>query len=359
VSEPKTATAGPGPAAAEASVVFVVPEGSPPSGGDLYNRFLVQALRAEGFAVEITTLERLEAAAYGPGSEFWVDSLYIPGLGQKDPFGPDDRLFFIIHSLPSEDARFRRGRTGRADGLREIEDGLFDRAAGFLLTGPTTRDVLAARGFEGVPALVVPPAPCVRPKGPPATPRVFGGLIVSSLIHGKGVPEFLDALGREVRAGDAFSLRIAGRTDIEPETAAACLAAIERHPLLRRAVSHLGHISLEALRDEYGRSSALVCPSSSETFGMAFHEALAFGLPILAVRARYAEPFIEDGRTGHLFGSAAELAGGMLELVRKPGRVKDLARAAERARPKDATTWADAARSFLKQRGGCAKLPGV
>ena len=356
MSETKTTAGEPGPTAAKASVVFVVPRGLHPSGGDLYNQFLLRALGDAGFAVEVTTLEDLEPTAYGPGAEFWIDSLYIPALGETDPFGPDDRLFFIIHSFPSANPGLRRGR---AEWLREIEDGLFERAAGFLVTGPATGEALAARGFGGVPAFVVTPAPCVRPKGPRATPPVFRGLIVSSLIRGKGVPEFLDALGRDVRADDAFSLRIAGRTDIEPETAAACLAAIERHPLLRRTVSHLGHISLEALGEEYERSSALVCPSSSETFGMAFHEALAYGLPILAVRARYAEPFIEDGRAGLLFGNAADLAGGMLELVRKPGRLKDLARAASRARPADAYTWTDAARSFLKQHAGYAKVPQV
>jgi D-inositol-3-phosphate glycosyltransferase len=197
----------------------------------------------------------------------------------------------------------------------------------------------------------VPPAPCVRPKGPAVAPDVFDGLIVSSLIHGKGVPEFLDALGREVREKDRFSLRIAGRTDIEPGTAAACLAAVAAHPLLRESVRHLGFVPYEDLGTEYERSSALISPSASETYGMAFHEARAFGLPILAVRAPYSEPFIETGRTGLLFESSGELAEGMLELAREPERARDLAASAAAARPALSYTWDDAARSFLEQRG--------
>ncbi len=87
---------------------------------------------------------------------------------------------------------------------------------------------------------------------------------------------------------------------------------------------------------------------------MAFHEARAFGLPILAVRAPYSEPFIENGRTGLLFGSVAELAEGVLELVRQPGRLRRLAATAVESRPSIGYTWADAARSFLSQREGHA-----
>jgi glycosyltransferase involved in cell wall biosynthesis len=181
-------------------------------------------------------------------------------------------------------------------------------------------------------------------------PAAFSGLIVSSLIRGKGVPGFLEALGREVRAGDAFDIRIAGRTDIEPDTAAACLKAIGAHPVLKERVVHLGFIPYEEMGAEYERSSVLISPSPSETFGMAFHEARAFGLPIVAVRAPYSEPFITQGRTGLLFDSTAELALGALELVRKPERLRDLAAAAAESRTAVGTTWAGAARAFLSLR---------
>lgn len=339
-------------AAARGDIIFVVPPGRPPSGGDLYNRFLLRALGAEGFRVESTTLRRLAATGgYAPRTEFWLDSLYIREMVEADPFRPDDRVFFIIHSLPSADPGIS---PDTADKLRQAEDRLFARALGFLVTGPRTADALRERGFAAKPILFVPPAPCVLPKGPPVAPDIFTGLIVSSLIRGKGVPDFLEALGREVRATDVFAIRIAGRTDIEPETAAACLESIGVHPLLRERVVHLGFIPYEDLGGEYRQSSALISPSPAETFGMAFHEARAFGLPILAVRAPYSEPFIEDGRTGLFFESAAELAGGTLEVVRRPQRLRDLAAAAAERRPASAYTWADAARSFLGQRASYA-----
>jgi glycosyltransferase involved in cell wall biosynthesis len=339
-------------AAARGHIVFVVPPGRPPSGGDLYNRFLLRALGAEGFPVEKTTLAGLVAGAYPARAELWVDSLYIREMVEADPFRPGDRVFFVIHSLPSADPGLS---PAPAERLRRAENRLFAAASGFLVTGPRTTDALRDRGFADKPILCVPPAPCVLPKRPRAVPDVFTGLIVSSLIRGKGVPDFLEALGREVRTTDAFAVRIAGRTDIEPETAAACLKTIRAHPLLRKSVAPLGFIPYEELGGEYERSSALISPSPAETFGMAFHEARAFGLPILAVRAPYSEPFIEDGRTGLLFESAAELAAGTLELVRQPARVRNMAGAA--SRPAAVQTWADAARSFLSQRASCAIFP--
>ncbi len=333
----------------EVGVVFVLPPGEPPSGGDLYNRFLLGALRAGGFRFESKTLARLRPRAFPPRTEFWVDSLYIRDMAAADPLGPDDRLFFILHSLPSEDPGLPPGSAAM---LRRIEDRLFARASGFLATGPLTRETLRARGLSG-PIILVPPAPCVLPEGPHSAPAVFTGLIVSSLIRGKGVPDFLDALGREVRASDDFRIRIAGRTDIEPATAAACLEAVGAHPLLKERVVHLGFVPCEELGGEYERCSVLISPSSREGYGMAFHEARFFGLPIMAVRAPYSEPFIEAGRTGFLFGSGAELAGGVLDLVRRPERMSQLAARASESRPAAVYIWADAARSFLSQRNGC------
>ncbi|HSA96839.1 MAG TPA: glycosyltransferase, partial [Acidobacteriota bacterium] len=101
---------------------------------------------------------------------------------------------------------------------------------------------------------------------------------------------------------------------------------------------------------EYAASSVLISPSASETYGMAVHEARAFGLPVLALRAPYSEPYIESGKGGLLFGSLAALVRGTLDLARRPERLRALAAAAENSRPADAYAWADAARSFLSQR---------
>ena len=341
-----------------AGVVFVVPPGRPPSGGDLYNRFLFEALRAEGFHFETAPLEGPGLAAFEAFEEIWVDSLYIPKLtgALLGPTGRRPKVYLIVHYLPSEDPGIP---PGLASTLRTAEDRLFGLISGCLATGPPTRDRLRARGYTAGPVLLVPPAPCVLPQGPCLTPAVFTALIVASLIRGKGVPDFLDALARQVRSGDEFQVRIAGRTDLEPETADACLRKVAAHPLLRGRVTHLSHLSLEELGREYERSSVLVSPSPREGYGMAFHEARVFGLPVLARRAEYSEPYIEARRTGFLYDSAAELTRGMLDLVRQPERTDRLGAAARERQEAAAYTWRDAARAFLRQREACGIVPSV
>ena len=159
-------------AAARGDIVFVVPPGRPPSGGDLYNRFLLRALGAEGFPVETTTLAGLVTGAYPPRTEFWVDSLYIRELAAADPFRPEDRVFFIIHSLPSVDPGIS---PGAAEKLRRAEDRLFARASGFLVTGPRTADALRERGFAAKAHPHRPAGPVCLAEGPARGPGRLHG----------------------------------------------------------------------------------------------------------------------------------------------------------------------------------------
>jgi len=337
-------------------VVFVVPPGRPPSGGDLYNRFFLEALKDEGFRFETAVWEDAGLDAPAGAEEVWVDSLYIPRLAEalRDAPRRGPRIFLVVHSLPSEDPGLGPEAAG---GLRTVEDLLFARVTGFLATGRPTAESIGRRVGPAKPILLVPPALCVRPTGKVRVPDTCTGLIVSSLIRGKGVPAFLEALAGRVRPQDAFRLRVAGRTDIEPGTAAECLAAVRAHSGLRERVVHLGHLSLDEVAREYEGSSVFVSPSPREGHGMAFHEARAFGLPVLAIRAPYSEPFIAPGSTGFLYDSPDALARGLLGLVRRPERLRSLEAAARRRPARTDYLWPDAARSFLRQRTACAIVP--
>jgi glycosyltransferase involved in cell wall biosynthesis len=194
---------------------------------------------------------------------------------------------------------------------------------------------------------------------------------VSNLVRTKGVFEFLTRLGDRLAPGDEFRIRIAGRTDIEPAHAMACLRAIDTHVGLRGRVEFLGPVSLRRMKGLYERSSVFITASSLETFGMAAHEARAFGLPILGLRAPYLEDLVENGRTGSLGDTVEDLAVGALALIRAPERLAGMSRAAERAAVAhvdrmgrrsagDATapcgfdpryTWRDAATLFRRAAG--------
>ncbi len=336
-------------AAARAGAVFVVPTGVPPSGGDLYNRCLADALSRAGFRCRTVGPEAMPVGRALP-AELWVDGLFMGELeGRLAPARAGRDVFLIVHSLPSLDSALP-ARTARE--RRAAERRALDTASGFLVTSAYTRDVLRARGFRDRPIFVVPPATCViAPDGPRPTTR-FMGLVAGSLIPSKGILDYLAALRRLLRPPDDLTLRIAGRADIDPACASACLRTIETDPLLARAAVYLGPLPLERLRAEYAAANVFVSPSRTESYGMAFHDAMACGLPVLALRAPYSEPFIRHGRTGLLCPDAASLARATLSLARRPGRLAALARGADAARDERERrdyTWNDAALAFLDQ----------
>src|SRR5512137_2139830 len=122
-----------GASGAVAGVIFVVPPGRVPSGGDLYNRFLLEALRAEGLRFETAPLEEAGLAAFESFDEIWVDSLYIPELTGTlpSPGGRKPKVFLIVHYLPSEDPGVPPSRASK---LRAAEDRLFGLISGCLST---------------------------------------------------------------------------------------------------------------------------------------------------------------------------------------------------------------------------------
>lgn len=333
----------------ELNFVFVLPEDhASPSGGNLYNHFLLRALRDEGLSFETADLhEALNHAQRGAPGVYWVDSLYlscIDELVMKRSPGQD--IFFIVHHLPSlEPTRDEQVVTSS----EAQEQDILAQMTGFLVTSHFTKEVLVRRKLVSKPILVVPPALCLSPSGKKTEAAGFRGLMVSNLIRRKGILEFLEELGRRLSRGDRFKIQVAGRFDIEPCYAEACVGIVEDHPLLRRSITFLGALGLEKLRDLYEESTIFISSSRMETYGMSVHEAKSFGLPVLAFEAGFIRSHIIPGKNGYLYGSISELAEACIEFIRRPHKVEQLRSRAYRFRTLETYTWKDAARLFLKQ----------
>jgi glycosyltransferase involved in cell wall biosynthesis len=73
----------------------------------------------------------------------------------------------------------------------------------------------------------------------------------------------------------------------------------------------------DALPDFLSASDAVVLPSVREQFGQVLVEAMACGLPVVAVDAHGPAEIVDDGETGWLVGpdDAQELAGALAEVV--------------------------------------------
>jgi glycosyltransferase involved in cell wall biosynthesis len=276
-----------------------------------------------------------------------VDSLYLGDLvgpAEAGIFG--SRLFLIAHWIPSLEPGLS---PSEARERRRKEDVVFGRAAGFLATSDLTRDALRRRGGAGKPVIVVRPALAVVPRGRKPGSEGFRALMVSNLVRGKGVLEFLERFRKEAAGKETFLIRIAGRSDIDPAYARSCLGEIGR-PWPGGRVAFLGPKTSAGLKALYETSAVFVTASGTETYGMAFHEAMAFGLPILALRAPYNAAVPKGRGAVRLFDSVAALADGCAALI---GSAEELAGLREKAwagRTRGAYSWRDAARLFIHSR---------
>jgi glycosyltransferase involved in cell wall biosynthesis len=180
----------------------------------------------------------------------------------------------------------------------------------------------------------------------PTPPFVF--LMVGNLIPRKGVLELFECLAAQLAAAERLHLELAGRADLEPAYAQACLelAATDK---LRTIVRYLGPVPHARIGECYRRAAAFVSASKMETFGMALQEASAHGLPILAVDGGYTRQHFTPGENGLLFESAGALAQQLLVFAREPERMRALFADAQRLRVETDYTWARAAELFVRE----------
>lgn len=124
-------------------------------------------------------------------------------------------------------------------------------------------------------------------------------------------------------------------------------------PDLPDGATHLGLLGADRLAALYGRASVFALPTLREAFGLAFLEAMAFGLPVVAPRLEAIPEIVSDGESGLLVppGDADALARAIGELVGDPVRAR-LMGAAGRARAAERFGWDRvAARMLAVMRG--------
>ncbi len=109
------------------------------------------------------------------------------------------------------------------------------------------------------------------------------------------------------------------------------------------AVFH-GPLGREALAALYSRASVFALPTLREAFGLAFLEAMAFGVPVVAPRIEAIPEIVAHGGTGLLFPSrdGAALAQALSDLLDDPTRARRMGEAG-RVRVSEQFGWDRAA----------------
>ena len=314
------------------------------TGGYIYDRLIVEGLRAHGVEVEIVD-PRATTVACQRADVVLGDALCVREIGPLF-----DRLeglaprVLLVHHLPSWEIE----RTDREE-MRGQEARALAGSDHAIATSDVTRERLVGEGLAGRPASlsvdVVEPGADRLPRlarAPGAGGRVEL-LFVGSLVARKRVSLLLDAL--ESLPAPLPGLTLLGDAGREPEYARAIAERVEGSDALRSCVTIAGVAGDGALARWLSRADALVLPSSLEGYGMVLTEALHAGLPVIAARPAAIAAAIADHGAVLVFDDGHDLAQVLRRFVAEP-TLREAMRS--EAMAAELPTWAGAVDAFRR-----------
>lgn len=341
------------------------------SGGYLYDRQLVAHLRRCGDSVEIVSLpwrsyprhladnvdddllRRLRALNV---DLLLQDELNHPSLwwiNQRLRGTVDYPLVGIMHHLRADEEHPRLWMPL----YRWVERRFLRTLDAAIYNSESTRRAVAALAGQDIPGVVAVPA--ADHLHPPATADVAALLerrrqetplrllALGTVIPRKGIHHLLDTLARLPLEG--WTLDVVGSLTVDRGYVAQ----------LRRRIATLGLTANVHLRGRLSdddvvaalRRSHALALLSFEGFGIAFLEAMSFGLPVIAARTGAAPDLIDEGVNGFLVDqSDLAAAAAKITLLTDPARRTKMGQAARR-RYEQHPTWTDSAtraRAYLQ-----------
>ena len=326
---------------------FVAPDLSGPvTGGTLFNRMLIGALKRIGWSCSVVAPSDAPATLSRADGEddIWIDTLYLDDFATLSAqAGAGVRVGLLAHYLPS---LVRLGDGLCANELSSAEAHAFASAHIFLVPSAFMRATVARLTATRLPIVCVEPGHLAQKGDVIAGPPVRAAL-VANLLPGKGIEPFLTTLAARIKDSDTFHLSIVGGASFDPKYADRC-TALGQDSRLRGRVRFLGALSpLETVRSMADCNLAL-STSTMESYGMAIAEARTLGLPIVARAGGNVGRLVEASSGGEVVGSADELAESFLVVCRDEGEhARRLCLARAHALPP--RSWTDAALDFEAQ----------
>ena len=296
------------------------------SGGYLYDRKLVEYLRAQGDTVKIISLPWRNYAAHltdnlhfrlPEGLDILIEdelnhpSLIAANIG-KHPYP----IVSLVHHLRCSELR----PAWQNSFYRFVERKYLQSVDGFIFNSKTTKSVASGLLDEEKPNIVAyPPTDrfgeaiteseiCERAKS--SELRI---LFLGNVIFRKGLHTLLKAV-----KGQRSKVRVdvVGGLSAEPAYAKQIQEFITENSLSSFVFLH-GALDNQPLIEMYRQAHVLVVPSSYEGFGIVYLEGMGFGLPAVGTTAGAASEIITHGEDGYLIkpDDAADLANILNELA--------------------------------------------
>jgi glycosyltransferase involved in cell wall biosynthesis len=299
-------------------IVFVVPGRLDQlTGGYLFERHIVDGLRARGRSVRVIELSALDPVADGAmiaaipdGARIVVDGLALTSLGQVVAAQAHRlRVIAFVHGPLAQETDLPPDAAQRA-GLREA--GLLSRVRGVICPSKKTAVAVGRYGIFSERIAVASPG-TAKPKGPSRLRRgpVRALLCVANLVPRKGHELLVEAMAQIVDLD--WSLLCIGSLERDRATAQAVRRKILDAGLGRR-ITLVGECPPQVVERAYREADAFVLPSFHEGYGMVYAEAMVHGLPVIATTA----------------GAIPETVSQQAGLLVPPGNPRALARAVRR-----------------------------
>lgn len=349
------------------------------TGGYLYDRKLLEHLAARGETTEVVSLpERgylrhlldnfspaLARRLAGGGFDVLLqDELNHPSLwllNRRLRRRARCPIVTLVHLLRSSEPR----RAGTRRLTAAIERRYFATVDGAIYNSRATREAVHALAGRPVPGIVAYPggdhldaALDGALGGEPLAERAARGplrvLSVANVVPGKGLDVLVEALLRLPPGG--WRLTVAGSLTRDAAWAAELRRRIERAGVAD-AVELLGAVPGEGIPALLAASHVMAVPSRYEALGIAYLEAMRFGLPVVATAAGGAREVVSHGETGFLVapGDVEALARHLRALAADRELLARLGAAARR-RMESHPSWEE---SFERVRAYLRALPAA
>jgi glycosyltransferase involved in cell wall biosynthesis len=300
------------------------------SGGYLYDRKLVEYLRAQGDLVEIISLPwRNYAAHLMDNLGFRLPRSNVIASHEVARQTPTDRPFDLLIQDELNHPSLIAANQGkhpypvislvhhlRCSELRPVWQNTFYRIVekqylqsvdGFIFNSKTTQNVVNGLiGHEKPSLIAYPPTDRFGDPIPEkeirerANTKELRIMFVGNVIHRKGLHTLLRALKQMSQDTiSTYKLDVVGGLTSEPRYAYEMERDVLTHGLSSIVKFH-GALDNQPLIEIYKRAHIMIVPSSYEGFGIVYLEGMCFGLPAIGTTAGAASEIITHGQDGYL-----------------------------------------------------------
>jgi glycosyltransferase involved in cell wall biosynthesis len=303
---------------------FIIPgDLASATGGYVYDRHLIEGLRALGWRVTIHGLDgsfpQPSAATLALAKGVFaglpdracvlIDGLALGALVDLiEAHRKRLTLIALMHALLGAETDISAAATDR---LQRQERRALQSVEHVIVTGNSIRQALSERGLVRASVSLIEPGTAQASVARGGGETALALLCVATVSDGKGQELLLEALAP--LAGLSWHLTCVGSLTRSPATARRVRERLQRLRLAER-VKLVGEVSHDALSEFYHAADLFVLATQRESYCMAVAEALAHGLPVIST----------------LTGAIGELMGADAGLLVPPGDVDGLRAALER-----------------------------